>query len=403
MSATRRDFLKSSIAGATLMATCGSLPGFLCRTALAATPGKDRRTLVVIQLSGGNDGLNTVIPFADDLYQKARPTLRIGADRALRLSDTLGLHPEMTGMHRLHEAGLLQTITNVGYPNPDRSHFRSMDIWHTASMKPEGANDGWLGRLVDRSTVDGGAPQALHVSDESLPLALRTRSQAVPSIRGIDAFRLDGDDAALRTAIEAPRGGAGDDLLFVQRVALSSCDTARRIEQVVRGDTVKAPYPDYGLARRLQQIAQLISADFGPRVYYTSLGGFDTHARQQLAHGPLLRELSDSTAAFVDDLKQRGQLDRVLVMTFSEFGRRLSENASQGTDHGAAAPMFLAGSACRAGVLGEMPDLRNLDEGDVRHKLDFRSVYATVLDRWLEADARAILGESFKHAAVLRG
>lgn len=402
MKATRRDFLKSSIAGATLMATGASLPGFLCRTARAATPGSDRRTLVVIQLSGGNDGLNTVIPFADDAYHRARPTLKVGADRVLRLNDSLGLHPEMTGMHRLHEAGLLQTITNVGYPNPDRSHFRSMDIWHTASLKPESASDGWLGRLVDRSASAGGAPEALHLSDETLPMALRTRSQAVPSIRNIDAFRLDGDAAALRSTIEASRAPCSDDLLFVQRVALSSCDTARRIEQVVKSETVKSPYPEFGLARRLQQIAQLISADFGPRVYYTSLGGFDTHARQQLGHGPLLRELSESTAAFIDDLKQRGQLDRVLVMTFSEFGRRLAENASQGTDHGAAAPMFIAGSACRAGVLGDAPDLRNLEEGDVRHKLDFRSVYATVLERWLGADAKQILGDTFKSAAILR-
>lgn len=401
MSSTRRTFLKSSLAGATLLATGASLPGFLLRTARAAASGRDQRVLVVIQLTGGNDGLNTVVPYADDAYHRLRPTLRIAPDRVLKLSDSLGLHPEMRGLHGLHEAGLLQTITNVGYPNPDRSHFRAMDIWHTASLLPEAARDGWLGRVVDAAR-GGDAPAALHMGDDAQPLALRTQRQPVPSIRAIDAVRLDGGDAAVRPAISGERGAASDDLLYVQRVALSSCAMARRIEGVLGEGAAPASYPDFGLAARLRQIAQLISADFGPRIYYTSLGGFDTHARQQLAHGPLLRELSESTAAFVDDLKQRGQLDRVLVMTFSEFGRRLAENAGQGTDHGAAAPMFLAGGGCRAGVLGEPPDLSDLDAGDVRHKLDFRSVYAAILEKWLDADARAILGENFTPANLFR-
>lgn len=402
MRSTRREFLKSSFAGASLVATGASLPGFLARTARAAPASPGERVLVILQLSGGNDGLNTVVPYADDAYHRLRPTLRITADRALKLDDRLGLHPELRGLKQLFDDGRLGVLTNVGYPNPDRSHFRSMDIWHTASEKPELSRDGWLGRWADQCGKPGAAPAALNLDDAALPLALKSTRQPTPSIASIDAFRLEHDDAPLRDAIAAPRDPAADDLLFVQRVALASCDTARRVEQVLAGSAAREGYPAYGLARRLSQIARLIQADFGPRVYYTSLGGFDTHARQTLAHGPLLRELGDSLAAFMDDLRRARLDDRVLVMTFSEFGRRLAENASQGTDHGAAAPMFLAGAGSRGGVVGAAPDLSNLIDGDVRHALDFRSVYAAVLERWLQAPASRILGGDFAPADVLR-
>lgn len=416
MSSTRREFLVRAAAGAPLLAAGASLPGFLCRTARAAADqgrgkaARDERILVVVQLSGGNDGLNTVIPFADDRYHKARPTLRVAPERVLRLNDAVGLNPEMSGFKRLFDDGQLAVINNVGYPNPDRSHFRSMDIWHTALLGPENARDGWLGRVVDREKSDGDAPLALHMDDDSLPLALKSRHVAVPSIRDIAAFKLHGDARALAEAVSAPRADSGatsdsptaaalraahDDLLFVQRTAVASCRNAQRLEQIVSAEGAAGGYPDFRLAGRLRQIAQLIGADFGPRIYYTSLGGFDTHARQVLAHGPLLRELSESVAAFYADLKRRGTGERVLLLTFSEFGRRVAENGSQGTDHGAAAPMFLAGPACKAGVHGAGPDLGRLIEGDVAHALDFRGVYAEVLQNWLKIDAAAVLGGRF--------
>ena len=421
---SRRGFLTHALGGATLLAGGWALPGFLSRTACAAAAalqsgpatrgGADETILVVVQLSGGNDGLNTVIPFRDDAYHRARPTLRVAPERVLRLSDTLGLHPDMTGFKRLYDEGLLSVVTDVGYPNPDRSHFRSMDIWHAAHARPEEVKDGWLGRLVDAHGAERAAPLALQLDGGPLPLALRTQRLAMPSITSLDAFRLPAGAEAIEEAIAAPRGNASaasatgaamDDLLFVQRLAVSSCATARHIEEVAREHRrADAPaYPAYGLAERLRQIAMLIGADFGARIYYTSLNGFDTHARQALAHGPLLREFSESLAAFMDDMCQRGLSDRMLVMTFSEFGRRVKENGSQGTDHGAAAPMFVLGGACRAGVIGGAPDLSNLDDGDVRHRVDFRQVYAAVLRDWLRVDDRAVLAGAYEAVPVLRG
>lgn len=407
MKPSRREFLSSSISAATLAATGLSVPGFLARTARAAAGDaalrRDDTILVVLQLTGGNDGLNMIVPYRDDLYHRARPTLRIAPDRALRLEDSLGLHSDMTGLKRLYDEGLVEVITNVGYPNPDRSHFRSMDIWHTASLSPETAADGWLGRLVDRRGCPGlksdgpavaaaSVPYALHLDNDALPLALKTQQQPVPSIRSIDAFRLRGDADVLSRAIAIPREAeaGADDLLFVQRTAISSCANARRIEMVAADRAARSPYPGFGLATRLQQIAQLIGADFGPRVYYTSLGGFDTHARQGPSHAALMRELSDSLAAFFDDLKSRRLAERVQLLTFSEFGRRVDENGGQGTDHGAAAPVLLVGAGCKAGITGRAPNLKDLGEGDLKHDRDFRSVYGRVLADWLGADASLV-------------
>ncbi len=356
---------------------------------------------MVVQLTGGNDGLNTVIPYRDDAYHRARPSLRIPPQQVLRLDDTLGLHPELAGLKRLYDQGWLGVVTNVGYPNPDRSHFRSMDIWHTADPSLH-RRTGWLGRVADRVRRPGRPPVALHLGDEALPRALRAGRAAVPSVADIHGLRLPDSFDPLKPLIEAPRPQADDDLLFVTRVAVSALRTAERIGRVAEAGPVRTPYPPHRLAQKLQQIAQLIAADFGPRVYYTALDGFDTHARQQLAHGPLLRQLGDSVAAFFDDLRARGLADRVVLMTFSEFGRRVHENASRGTDHGAAAPMFVAGPAARPGIHGRPPDLTHLLDGDVRHEHDFRRVYAAVLERWLRVPAADVLGKPFEPLPLLR-
>lgn len=401
---SRRQFLREGLSGVTLLASGLSLPGFLSKTAGAATlaPG-DERILVVVQLTGGNDGLNTVIPYADDLYHKSRPTLGIAADRVLKLDDAMGLHPDMTGLKKLFDKGLLNVIGGVGYPNPDRSHFRSMDIWHTACLNPEQCRNGWLGRASAGLNSGQHLPAALNLDDAPLPLALIAEGQAVPSIRGIDAFSLAQGAEEIEHAVAGTRPGASEDLLYVQRTAISACASARRLERVAHDGGPAPAYPSYGLADRLRQMARLIGAEFGARIYYTSLGGFDTHAKQALAHGPLLRELADSVAAFYDDLEHRGLADRVLLMTFSEFGRRVKENGSQGTDHGSGAPMFVAGPGCRPGIAGTRPDLANLEDGDVRYGLDFRQVYASVLDDWLGVDSRAVLGDRFAPIDLIRG
>lgn len=404
MQPTRREFLRSGLGGVSLLAAGGTLPAFLARTAFAITPRKDERILVVVQLTGGNDGLNMIVPYADDRYQRARPTLRVRPEQALKLDDMLGLHPEMTGLKQLHDDGRLAVVTNVGYPNPDRSHFRAMDIWHTADPDVRNTDDGWLGRFADRAVTDAvSAPPALHLDGEALPLALKTRRAPVPSIRDIAAFHLPESAREWSDGVAAPRESAAADLLYVQRVAVASCANARRIERVVRESAAETTYPDYGLAQRLKQVAQLIGADFGPRVYYTSLGGFDTHARQVIAHGPLMRELSESIAAFQTDLTQRGLDQRVALMTFSEFGRRVAENAGQGTDHGVAAPLLMVGAGVKAGIYGAPPDLANLIDGDVRHSVDFRTVYAAALENWLGVAHEPILGPGFAPAPLFIG
>ena len=398
MTYTRREFLQQGAGGLTLIASGVSVPAFLAKAALAAKPGRDNKILVVIQMTGGNDGLNTVIPFRNDIYHRLRPSLGIKQQQTLRISDELGLHPDMTAMQRLYDQGMVNIINNVGYPNPDRSHFRSMDIWHTASTQPEKVNDGWLGRLADIS--ENAQPFALHLDGTTLPLALKTKHTPVPSVHDISAFHLENNDKTLKQALSLPRNSQNDDLLYVQRVAVSGCNIASRMAYMHKEKSVDYDYPQYALASRLKQIADLIAADFGPRVYYTSLGGFDTHANQSLVHGNLLRQLSESVASFFSDLNKRRLADRVLVMTFSEFGRRVSENASRGTDHGVAAPMFVISPQCQPGIKGGEPDLEHLLAGDIPHRVDFRSVYADILDNWLNVNHRKVLGRQFTSAGV---
>ena len=392
MSTTRRTFLMQGGA-VTLLASSGTLPAFLSRSAASAESAVDTdRVLVVIQLSGGNDGLNTVVPYENDSYHRARPTLRIDSGRVLRLNDELGLHPNLAGLKGLYDGGELAIVNNVGYPNPDRSHFRSMDIWHTADPESPEDETGWIGRLADAGVGAGGAPLAVQVDDAELPLALRGRQAVAPTITDIDALRLPDEAAALEARLRAAHPGASSDLQFVRRVAVDACRQARRLRSV-EVDGAAGTYPGHGLAGRLRQIAALIDAGFGARVYYTSLGGFDTHAQQATAHGPLLRELSESVAAFQADLRRRGVQDRVLTMTFSEFGRRVAENGSRGTDHGAAAPMFLIGAGVQSGLHGGGPRLDEVERGDVAHDVDFRRVYATAWREWLGLDPRPVLGE----------
>lgn len=401
MTISRRDFLARSLAGSTVLASGLTLPGFLRQTAAASRgfgPGRET-ILVVVEMNGGNDGLNTVIPYRSDDYYRARPTIALPRPTVLGLDDELAFHPRMGALRKLYEEGWVTVCENVGYPNPDRSHFRSMDIWQSAVPCPEESRTGWLGRVADGKTAPGGAPFALHLDHTALPVALRTEHQPIPSIQSIDAFRL-ADGADLVESI-APDASHHADLQFVRRTMVSSCKQARRLEDVKRAvGEREQPYPDFGLARRLRQVAELIGAEFGPRVYYTSMGGFDTHAQQLPSHAALLGELADSVGAFFADLRARRLHERVLVMTFSEFGRRVEENGSQGTDHGAAAPMFLIGPGVRGGIIGGAPDLRNLGRGDLAHAIDFRQVYASVLESWLAVPPSPILGRAFKPVDV---
>jgi uncharacterized protein (DUF1501 family) len=408
MNTNRRAFLKSSLAASTLVSMgATTIPGFLGRSAQAAagTKGNDR-VLVVVQLIGGNDGLNTVVPHGLDGYVRARRVLRLPAGQIHAITREIGLHPGMGQMAKLLEDGRLAAVQGVGYPNPDRSHFRSMEIWETARTETGALETGWLGRALDAcAAAPGDDTPALHVGTRALPLAFKSKRTEVPSLDRLDQFRLQvsGDATARRAArasldeVARIERTSDDPLLgFLRRSTLAAYDSSQRLEQLVSPQAGSSKYPDFGLARRLGLIAQIIKAGFGTRIYYTSLDGFDTHANQLGTHAALLTELSDSIAAFHADLAGAGQADRVALLTFSEFGRRVAENASGGTDHGAAAPVFVVGPVARAGLVGEHPGLDALDDGDLRHHTDFRRVYAALLERWLGLPAAPVVGPGFE-------
>jgi uncharacterized protein (DUF1501 family) len=415
MHPTRRDFLRLGLGTSTLLACGATVPTFLANAAhaLAAERAQnaDGRILVVLQLDGGNDGLNAVAPYADDDYAKHRPRLHLGAKAVARIDDHVGFHPALSGFGKLLEARQLAVVQSVGYPNPNRSHFESMAIWHTARPDAKRDTPGWLARQIDvRPPAPGGDVPALHVSGELLPQVLAGSPRHVPSLTSLEQFRrrLGVPEAAgareQRAALDAVAaeecGQPGSLLQFVERSAVLTYTSSARLESVAAGSA--AGYPEfYGLARRLRLIAQLIKAGLTTSIYYTQLGGFDTHANQLGTHDNLLREMGASLPAFLKDLTDAGHGQRVLVLVFSEFGRRLTENASGGTDHGTAAPVFLLGEAVKSGLHGPYPNLADLADGDPKHAIDFRRVYATLLDRWLNCPSDKVLGETFELLPVV--
>ncbi len=411
MKTNRRDFLRFSLAGSSMVALTGAIPNFLGKTAAQAPAaplaGARDTILVVVQLTGGNDGLNTVVPFNNADYIRLRPTLRIRD--SLRVNDSIGLHPAMTGLHGLLEDNSLCIVQGVGYPNPNQSHFRSMDIWHAASTA-DVLNEGWIGRALRHIP----AANSFHLANqnEPAPLALTGAPARVPSIATLDDFqmRLQASSAPdrrqqreLLDAVSQPPAGSRPSMLdFVQRTAVQTYASSRRLTEVGRNYQPRVPYPTSALGNHLKLAAQLIDAGLGARLFYVTHDGFDTHAGQLPVHTNLLRDVSDSITAFYRDLAARGQRDRVLIMTFSEFGRRGHENGSQGTDHGSGAPMLLVGGRVRAGLVGTHPSLTNLQQGNLPHAIDFRQVYGTVLDQWLGVPSRQVLGQAYEAVDILQ-
>jgi len=408
MNTTRRQFLRSTVGSSALISLTATAPQFLLNASAAATAhhSKSENILVVVQLSGGNDGINTVIPYADDLYAANRFTLRVSSSGVHKINDHVGLHPNMKGFSDLLEDGKLSILQGIGYPNPDRSHFKSMDIWHTAQREEGHRGVGWIGRCLDR--IDGNPfdVPAVHLGSDRQPLALVGERIQAPTIDSIKDFKLDDDGnrklrESMTAAAQAERSQDSPLLSFLQQGIVSAIASSERVQEALRSYSTSIKYPPSRLAQQLRTVAQLIDADLKTRIYYLTLGGFDTHANQSSAHPDLLRQLSDGITAFLQDLTLHGHGQRVLVMTFSEFGRRLRENASRGTDHGAAAPMFLAGGGVKPGVIGEHPSMTDLDQGDLKFHTDFRSVYAAVLEDWLKFDSKAILGATFEPLPVL--
>ncbi len=423
---TRREFLSTGLKGAGLLAASTFVPSFITRTAAAVGAGRNSSILVVVQLSGGNDGLNTVVPFADDLYARARPALRLAAGQTLKLDDHLGLHPSLAAFKSEYDAGRLAIVQNVGYPNPNRSHFRSMEIWHTGAddAAPRQA-DGWLGRYFD-AKCSGAQPHEkageIGMSiGKVMPQAFRNRSNVGLAVSDPNTFQWNpsGDTATFAKVQErifekinqpaaAPMSAAGGitgnepgTIDFLRHTAMNAVVAGDSIRAILRKAKNRGPYPDGQLASQLQMVARLIAGDFPSRVYYVAQGGYDTHADQLGTHSRLLGEFSASTAAFLSDLRRQKAADRVTVLAFSEFGRRVAENGSKGTDHGAAAPMFVIGDSIKGGLHGQPPDLSDLVDGDVRHKIDFRQVYSSLLDRWLGTPSAPILGSGYAPLEII--
>ena len=437
---TRREFLRKTVLGSALSWT---VPAFLANTftalqsqaadsAIQTATGKDGTILVVLQMAGGNDGINTVVPYADDNYRRARPRIGLPADKVLKLSDQIGLHPAMTGFKDLYDSGNLSVVQGVGYPNPNRSHFRSTEIWQTASDSDKYEKYGWIGRYFDNDcagsdpavgvAIEDQVPQSFYAQkpkgicvtnpqnyrfmpgDHPRPGQQDMVEVSYEKLNDIETTAPDsnsgGSIGMLPSAMPMTGGRAVD---FIERTALDAQVSSDEIRSIAARVQNQAQYPGSQLGNSLKLVAKLIGGGLPTRIYYVSQGGYDTHTNQIPTQQRLLGDLGDSMKAFVDDMKAQGNMQRVLVMTFSEFGRRVSDNANGGTDHGAAAPMFIVGNKVNAGLLGTYPSLapQDLFQGDIKYNVDFRSVYTAVLENWLKTKSAPILGRQFDALPVV--
>jgi uncharacterized protein (DUF1501 family) len=422
---SRREFIREGALGA---AVTWTVPAFLAQTfsALGAAKAKDDTILVVLQMAGGNDGLNTIVPFTNDHYLKARPRLGLKGDAVLKINDTLGFNPALEGFKALYDAGELSIVQGVGYPNPNRSHFRSTEIWATASDSKRFEKYGWLGRYFDNAcsgadptyaiNVGRQAPQAFNARsplgvsfdspqnyryinpDRPEPGELDTGAETVSKLNQAD---LDAEmDFASGSSIGGIAGTTvikGSPLQFLERTAMNAEVSSDKIRAITAKAKTRANYPGTQLAASLKLVGQLIAGGMPTRVYYISQGGYDTHTNQLSSQARLHKDLADAVKAFVDDLKAQGNFQRVALMTFSEFGRRVAENASAGTDHGSASVMFMVGPKVKAGLQGKYPSLAPADlrNGDPVFSTDFRTIYAGVLEGWLRTPSAPILGKQF--------
>jgi uncharacterized protein (DUF1501 family) len=407
----RRAFVSKALGIAILG---GTMPAAFTRAAFAqalpvtGSSADPDNVLVVIQLSGGNDGLNTVVPYSDDAYFKARPTIAVDAKTVLRINDRIGLNPALGGMRDLYHDGHVALIQGVGYPNPNRSHFEATQIWETASPdRPQ--QYGWIGRYLDKRYPAGSKPPSPFETvalGDTLPAALVASHVEVPAIGALGAFGYNtGRDLASKQSAgvlyDGAKAGGSPYLAMIAQTARDAYHGGDILRSEIAGYTTTVTYPTDGFSQQLKLAAQLIGSRTGTRIIFVSLGSFDTHAGQRVQQDRLLGYLGSGLKAFYADLAAHGNAQRVLAMTFSEFGRRVTQNASNGTDHGTAMPLFVIGGAVKGGVYGDHPSLTDLDNGDVKFHTDFRSVYATVLASWLGREPADVLGGTFAQLPIV--
>lgn len=403
---TRRDFLRTGAIVALGLAAPPWLAQIARADALRLSKGgkiDPDNILVVCQFSGGNDGLNTLIPWSDAEYRRLRPSLGVAADSVLKLDESMGLHPAMDGVFRLFKSGNAAIVQGVGYPNPNRSHFRSMEIWQTANPdKPE--QYGWLGRYLDNQQQKGSANPVVAIElNRNKSAALKAKNASVPcfaSLADIQSLVGDPDAEKILREIQGQDAPTGSDSRAVQMATKSALDAMSELNKSVGNYKSTYTYGSDQFGQAFKQVAQLIATSPKTRIVYIAGGGFDTHSRQAAQHEALLKGFSAAIKTFMDEMASLGKAKKVTVMVFSEFGRRAAENASGGTDHGAAAPMFLFGGNLKGGLVGPNPDLANLERGDVKWHTDFRQVYATILDQWMGGDSATLFGKSFEHVAA---
>lgn len=404
---TRRNFFKFSALASTSLFIPNFLRGFEA-DALSSNPELKKllsgnKKLIVIQLSGGNDGLNTVIPYRNDIYYSLRPKLSLDEKKVLKLNDELALNPEMTKLKEIFDKGNLSVINSVGYPNPDRSHFRSMDIWQSGSGSDEYLSTGWIGRYLDSECPSCKNPYSAIEVDSTLNLAMKGAQRSGIAVEDPRRFYMNSTERFLvDIAKKNKHDNSNSNVSYLYKTLIETTSSAEYIYENSKIYKSKIEYPNTQFGKNLRTIAQMIISNIDTSVYYVSMTGFDTHVNQKGRQERLLGELSNGLYSLTKDLKANDRLSEVLIMTFSEFGRRVKENGSGGTDHGTANNIFLIGENLKTpGVYNNSPDLSNLNDGDLNYEIDFRSLYSTVLNKWLEANDTKILGGNFDRLNVI--
>ncbi|HZY38202.1 MAG TPA: DUF1501 domain-containing protein [Mucilaginibacter sp.] len=391
----RRDFLRNTaLASGALM-----IPAFLKPfEALAKSDITGYKNLVIIQLSGGNDGLNTIIPYGNDIYYQKRKTIAINQTDIVKLNDMQGFNPALSALKEIYDQGWMTIINSVGYPNPDRSHFRSMDIWQTASDSNQFLTTGWIGRYLDSNCQSCSKPYAAIEVDDTLSLAMKGAKMKGIAVQDPNKLFQTTREPFFKDLVHDHGSDnlSEDNLGYLYKTMIETYSSADYIQSTSKTYTVTAAYPQSQLANQLKTVSKFINSGLQTKIYYVSLSGFDTHVGQQNQQARQLKIYGDAVAAFIKDLKQTGKLDDTLVMTFSEFGRRVEQNASNGTDHGTANNILIYGGRLqKAGFYNDAPDLTQLDNGDLKYQIDFRDVYATLLDKWLDMNNAQILTKNF--------